>query len=155
LAHSKALLAYWGNDATGAEVLGYGGAISVAGLSTGTLLAAAGGSPAAPGLAMGSALISWVLGILKPTGHGHVIAEAASLVMAAESKYFVDKTQAGIATVPTNCMTTFAATLAASINQAKSREMRLRQALAPVDPQVPGQAVGLIGEQRQGNNCGR
>ena len=47
---------HWGKDSSISDGLGYGGAISLAGLSTGTLLAAAGRSPAAPGLAMGSAL---------------------------------------------------------------------------------------------------
>ena len=157
LVYKRDMLAYWGADAQGNEWLGYGGGITQAGLTSGTLLATAGGSPAAPGLALGSALVSWILGIIKPAGHGHLIVQAASTVTAAEGKYFVDKTAAGISTVPTNCMTTFAAALVAVINRERSDEMRLRQALAPVDPPVPGMGkVGLVsGPDQPRNNCGR
>jgi hypothetical protein len=155
---SQATMRHWGKDSSVSDGVGYGGAISLAGLSTGTLLAAAGRSPAAPGLAMGSALLSWVLAIAKPTGHGNAILAGYIMMTKAWNEYFASLTSAGISTVPDKCMTAQGGIFAGRIAMARAKVASLSQELDPPDPQLPT-ATAPAGARQLGatqpNTCGK
>lgn len=150
---SNQVMSYWGDQTGGSDVLGYGGALSMAGLTSGTLLATASGASAAPGLAFGSAVVSWVLAILKPTGHGNAVLAGATDVLSARQQYFQDRTAAGISRTPNNCMTRYAGTFAGKIDAAISKWLRLKQELAPADPQPPVNQGMVAG--RTATECGQ
>jgi len=148
---SNQVLATW--SPAGGDMLAYGGAVSAAGLTTGTLLAAGTGSPAVTGLAFGSAMLQWALSIFKPNEHNNALMEGAVMVREAVAKYFTAKTAAGISKTPTDCMTQYAGVLVADVNIAQNRVAFLEQQRMPKDPAPPdtgGQK--LVGGV---NTCGR
>ena len=150
LAYSNAVLASW--DTTNNDYLSYGGAVSAAGLSTGTLLAAGTGSPAVTGLAFGAALLQWVRSIFQPTDRANALDEGAEMVRDALKKYFAALTSSGIKNVPANCLTVQAGTLIGDVEDAQNVVSRLDKKRRPPDPKPPdSQRIAAGGT----NDCGR
>lgn len=151
LAYSNAVLAGW--DTSSGDLLSYGGAISAAGLTTGTLLAAGTGAGAVTGLAFGSTILQWVMSIIKPNERNNALTEGAIMVREAIAKYFTTKTAAGISKVPSDCMTTYGGTLAAEVAIAQNRVALLDQKRMPKDPQPPIETQRSVVAPI--NTCGR
>lgn len=153
--YGTAMIKFLDRGSGTSDIVSYGGAISLAGLSTGTVMAATARAPGAPGLAVGAAILSWVLSILKPTGHGNIMVGGISDILGAREKYFTDKTAAGISTVPTNCMTVFGGIFAGAIDRAMANALLRIQELAPKDPLPPSSETNKETNRTAGNTCGR
>lgn len=148
LEYSNGVLTSW--DTSKQDLISYGGAMSAAGLGTGTLFAAGTGSPAVTGLAFGSTMLQWMLSIFKPTDRANAWDEGAEMIRESLKKYFSTKTAAGISTVPSNCMTAYAGVLVGEVQDAINVVSRLDKKRRPKDPEPSAERTAAAP-----NTCGR
>jgi len=133
LRYAHAVLDKWGVRSVNTEVLTNSGAIAVAALSTGAVVAGAGGAGTGvmAGLAGGVNFLLQALGIMKPDARANAFSEGGGLILDSEGEYLVALTAKRIYHIPTDRVTPQGAVLLTKVNAAVKAVSRSMVGLLP------------------------
>jgi len=133
LRYAHAVLDKWGVRSVNTEVLTNSGAIAVAALSTGAVVAGAGGAATGvmAGLAGGVNFLLQALGIMKPDARANAFSEGGGLILDSEGEYLVALTSKRIYHIPTDRVTPQGAVLLTKVNAAVKAVSRSMVGLLP------------------------